>query len=106
MCRILKESKKSLDEMIKKIKFNPVEKIYIDAKTDEKKDEVVEKLRKRYPKSIDIADGFKIKLNKVEWIIIRGSQTLPEINLCIETKNKRREKELVQKYSEIIKKEL
>jgi len=106
MCRILKESKKSLDEMIKKIKFNPVEKIYIDAKTDEKKNEVVEKLRKRYPKSIDIADGFKINLNKVEWIIIRGSQTLPEINLCVEAKNKRREKELVQKYSEIIKKEL
>lgn len=106
LCKILNETGKSFEYLIKEIKFNPVEKIYIDAKTDEKKIEVVEKLRKRYPNSIDIADGFKIKLNEIEWIIIRGSQTLPEVNLCIEAKNKNKIKELAEKYSDIIKKEL
>jgi len=106
LCKILNETKRNFDELIKEIKFHPVVKLYIEAKTDEKKIEVVEKLRKRFPNSIDIADGFKFKLNKIEWIIIRGSQTLPEVNLCIEAKNKDRLKELIQKYSEIIKKEL
>ncbi len=106
LCKILKETKKSFDELIKETKIHPILKIYIDAKTDEKKDEVIEKLRKGYPKSIDIADGFKIKLNGIEWVIIRGSQTLPEINLCIEALNEKSLKELSEKYSKIIKKEL
>ena len=106
LCKILKETKKSFDELIKEIKFHPVEKIYINAKTDEKKIDVVEKLRSRYYKSLDIVDGFKIKLNKIEWVLIRSSQTLPEINLCIEARNKKRLDFLAKKYSDIIKKEL
>lgn len=106
LCKILNETKRNFNELIKEIKFHPVIKIYIEAKTDEKKIEVVEKLRKRYPDSIDIADGFKFKLNEVEWAIIRGSQTLPEINLCIEARNKKRLEQLVKKYSGIIKKEI
>jgi phosphomannomutase/phosphoglucomutase len=106
LCKILNETKRSFDDFIKEIKFHPVVKLYIEAGTDEKKIEVVEKLRNKHPDSIDIADGFKFKLNEVEWVIIRGSQTLPEINLCIEALNEKRMKELVQKYSDIIKKEL
>jgi len=106
LCKILKETKKSFDDLIKEIKFHPVVKLYIEAETDEKKIEVVEKLRKRYPDSTDIMDGFKIKINETEWVIIRGSQTLPEINLCIEALNEKRIKELVKEYSSIIKKEL
>jgi phosphomannomutase len=106
LCKILKETGKSFDELIGDINFNPIGKIYIDAKTDEKKDEVVERLRKKYPKSTDISDGFKIFLNNTEWVIIRGSQTLPEINLCIEARNQKRMKELLGKYSKIIEREL
>jgi len=106
LCKILKETKKSFDKLIKEIKFHPVVKLYIEAGTDEKKIQIVEELRKRYPKSMDIEDGFKFRINDIEWVIIRGSQTLPEINLCIEALNEKRMKELVQKYSEIIKKEL
>lgn len=104
--KILKETKRNFDELIKEIKFHLVVKLYIDTKTDEKKIEVVEKLRKKYPKSVDIMDGFKIKLNAVEWVIIRASQTLPEVNLCVEAVNERRLRELIKKYSEIIKKEI
>lgn len=106
LSKILKETNKKFDELIKEIKFHPIEKLYIDAKTDKKKIEVVEKLRKKYPKSIDIMDGFKIELNDIEWVIIRASQTLPEVNLCIEARNKIRLKELTKKYSKIIRKEI
>jgi phosphomannomutase len=103
LCRIINERGKSFSYLLKEIKFKPVEKIYIDAKTDERKDEVIKNLRKKYPKSTDIFDGFKMFINKTEWVIIRASQTLPEINLCIEARNGKRMKELTRKYSSMIK---
>jgi phosphomannomutase len=51
-------------------------------------------------------DGIKIKLSSVEWVIIRASQTNPEINLIIEAKTKTRLKELNQKYMKIIKRQI
>jgi phosphomannomutase / phosphoglucomutase len=106
LCKLMKERGKSFSELIGEISFKPVEKIYINAKTDERKDRIVEKIRKMHPRSIDISDGFKIILNKEEWVIIRGSQTLPEVNLCIEAKSKERMKELTKKYSSMIRKNL
>ncbi len=103
LLKVLNETDKSFDYLIEKIKFNPVQKVYIDAKTDEKKVEIVEKLRKRYPNSIDISDGFKLSLNDREWVIIRGSQTLPEVNLCIEAKNQSKMKDLIAEYTKLIK---
>lgn len=102
LSKILNESKKNLDSLKEKIKFNPISKLYIDAKDDAKKVKVVEKISEDYPKALVIADGFKIKLNDDEWVIIRASQNLPEVNLCIEAKNNKRLKELVEKYSKII----
>jgi phosphomannomutase len=104
LCRIIKERDKGFDELIREIRFKPVEKIYFDAKTDEKKERVVEILRKKYPGSIDIRDGFKIRMNDIEWVIVRGSQTLPEINLCVEAKTKSSMKRITKRYSEEIKK--
>ncbi len=106
LSKILKETNRKFDELIKEIKFHPIESLYINAKTDENKIKVVEKLREKYPNSIDIMDGFKIKLNDIEWVLIRTSNTLPEVNLCVEAKNKKRLKELISKYSEIIKKQI
>jgi len=102
LIKILNKDKKSLEELASQFKFYSIAKLYIDAKTDEIKIKTVEKIRKKYPNSIDISDGFKIPLNEIEWVLIRSSQTLPEVNLCIEAKNKRRLRKLVKKYSGII----
>lgn len=106
LAKILNEKKKRLSELVDKIKLHPTEKIYINAENDEKKNRVIRNLKKEFPKALNTMDGIKIELNEIEWILIRASQTLPEINLCIEAKNKKRLKELLEKYSKIIKKEL
>jgi len=106
LVKILNETKKGLDELASQFKFYPIAKLYIDAGTDEIKIKTVEKIRKKYPNSIDIVDGFKISLNKTEWVLVRGSQTLPEVNLCIEAKNENRLSDLIKEYSEIIKEKI
>jgi phosphomannomutase len=106
LAKILNETGEKFNELINRIKFHPVEKIYINAGNDEKKIRVVEELKKDFPKAMDIMDGFKIKLNNVEWILIRSSQTLPEINICAEGKNKKRLNEIVKKYSRLISEKL
>lgn len=103
LAKILNENRKKLSQLVDEIKLHPTEKLYIDAKTDEIKKRVMEEVRKEFPRVIDVMDGIKIKLNDIEWILIRESQTLPEINLCIEAMNEKRLKELVEKYSKIIK---
>lgn len=103
---IVKETGKGVKDLIDPIKLNPVEKIYVPAGSDEKKDTVVEELKKRFPDSIDIVDGFKMMLNDVEWVMIRSSQTLPEINVCAEGENEKRVKEIIDEYSELVKKKL
>jgi phosphomannomutase/phosphoglucomutase len=102
LAKILNENRKKLNELTRKIKFHPIGKTYINARTDENKVRVVEELRKDFPKSKDIMDGFKIKLNEDEWVLIRSSQTLPEINIGAEGKNKKRLEEIMQKYSKLI----
>ncbi|MEM5791056.1 MAG: hypothetical protein QXP77_03350, partial [Candidatus Aenigmatarchaeota archaeon] len=106
LCKILNKTKKKFDELVKQFKLNPIRKIYINAKTDENKIKVVEEFRKKIPKALDIGDGIKINLNKFEWVLIRASQTLPEINLCVEARNEKRLKEIVEKYSKIIKEKI
>ena len=106
LCKILNETGKKLDELAVQSKFKPIEKLYVDAGSDEKKLKVVEKIKKEFPKAIDITDGVKIELNKVEWVLIRASQTLPEINICAEGKDKKRLREIVEKYKKIVEEKL
>jgi phosphomannomutase len=106
LAKILNETGKKFNELVKRIKFRPVEKIYINVGSDEKKLKIIEELRKDFPEATDIIDGIKIKLNEIEWVLIRASQTLPEINICAEGKNKKRLKEIVEKYSKIVKEKL
>ena len=103
---IIKETGKGLLELIGPIKLNPVEKVYIPAGSDEKKEAVVEELQKRFPGSTDIMDGFKMMLNDDEWIMIRSSQTLPEINVVAEGKNDERLKAIIKEYSDLVKSRL
>lgn len=106
MAEILSKSDKKFSEMAKETPYNPTEKIYIDAGTHEKKIRVVENLKKQFPEMIDAVDGFKIFLNDTEWVLIRSSQNLPEVNLCIEAKDKNRLKEILKEYTKMIKEEI
>jgi len=103
LAKILNETRKTFSEMIDKIKIHPIEKIYINVGNDENKIRIVESLKKRYPNALDIMDGIKIKLNDIEWVLIRTSQTNPEINLCVEARDEKRMKDLIVEYSKLIK---
>ncbi|MGC8812041.1 MAG: hypothetical protein ACP5O8_00420, partial [Candidatus Aenigmatarchaeota archaeon] len=106
MAKILNKSKKKLSHFVDRIKLNPTEKLYINAENDEKKIKVIERLKLEFQNSLNLMDGIKIELDEEEWVLIRSSQTMPEINLCIEAKNEKRLKELVEKYSNIIKEKI
>jgi phosphomannomutase/phosphoglucomutase len=106
MAEILSRSDKKFSELAAEMTYNPTEKIYIDAVTDAKKVKVVENLKKQFPDVIDAVDGFKIFLNDTEWVMIRTSQNLPEVNLVIEAKDEKRLKEILEKYTKLIKEEI
>jgi phosphomannomutase/phosphoglucomutase len=104
LAKILTESEERLSKMVDRIKLNPIEKIYINVSTDDNKNKIVKALKKKHPNAESMMDGIKIKLGGEEWVIIRASQTNPEINLIVEAKTKTRLKELIEKYSKIIRK--
>ena len=106
MAEILSKSNKSLSEMVDEIKMNPTEKLYIYAGNHTKKEKVMDAIRKDYPDGKDYVDGIKIFLNDEEWVLLRASQTNPEINLCVEAKNEERLKELIKDYTEKINKKI
>ena len=105
LAEILSKSQKSLSQMIKEIKINPTSKIYVNAKTHEIKKEVVDRVKERFDGE-DCVDGIKIHLNDEEWVLIRESQTNPEINICAEAKDEKRLNELVEKYKSIVNEEI
>jgi phosphomannomutase / phosphoglucomutase len=102
MSKLLTETKSKLSDLVDKMNINPIGKFYIDVGTDERKNQLMENLRRRYPNALDIMDGIKIKLNATEWILIRVSQTNPEINLCIEAESEKRIEEIAKEYTKMI----
>jgi phosphomannomutase len=106
LLKILKGARKKLSRLVDGIKLLPVERFYVEARNDEVKNRVVENLKKQFPDAIDLVNGFKIKLNDVEWVLVRASQTLPEIVITVEARNKRRLEELARRYSGLLKREL
>ena len=106
LARILSKKREKLSELVKKIKLKPVERIYLKAGNDEKKIKVIEKIKSEFPRCIRLMDGIKIKLNPEEWVLIRASQNMPEINICAEAKNKKRLREIIKKYSRLVRRKL
>jgi phosphomannomutase len=106
LAKILSEKEEKFSEIVNKIRLHPTEKIYINVVNDVNKIKIVEKLREDFPEAIDIMDGIKIELNRIEWVLIRASQTLPEINICAEGKDKKRLREIVEKYRKIVEEKL
>ncbi|NIM46645.1 MAG: hypothetical protein GTN40_00585 [Candidatus Aenigmarchaeota archaeon] len=103
LAKILSESKKTLSELLDEIKIHPIKKLYINVGSDENKIRIIESLKKRYPNALDIMDGIKMKLDDVEWVLIRASQTNPEINLCVEARNENRMKNIIREYIKLVK---
>jgi len=105
----LSKQEKKMSELLSELKISSTEKIYISAGTHEIKNKVMEKLKKKlslkYPNN-NTMDGIKIYLNDIEWVLIRVSNNAPELNLCIEGKNKERISELMDNFSAIIKEEV
>ncbi len=101
LAEILKDAGKPLSQLVDEFPLHPISKTYIDAGTDQNKNRSMEGLR-RLLKGEDVMDGVKIRLNDVEWVLVRTSKTLPEINLVIEALNEERMKKLKDKYSRII----
>lgn len=99
---ILKDTGKQLSELVDQFPLHPISKMYIDAGSDENKEKSMEQLRKLLSGWEDVMDGIKTRLNDVEWVLVRTSKTLPEINLVIEAQNEERMKELKDKYTSII----
>ena len=95
-------SHEKISKIVDEYPVYPMEKIYIDAYSDEIKHKVVSILKKEHPDAIDIHDGFKVFLED-SWILIRVSQTMPEVNLVIEAPTEDKLKELKGKYIEKIK---
>jgi phosphomannomutase/phosphoglucomutase len=106
LAKLLSKKGEKLSKIVNRIKMYPIEKIYINVRTDDNKKKVMKKIKKKYHDAKKMMDGIKIQLNKTEWVLIRASQTLPEINLCVEAKTKTRLRDLIQKYSKIIRKEI
>jgi len=65
----------------------------------------MESIKKKFPEAKDYYDGIKIFLNDEEWVLIRTSQTNPEINLCAEGKNEENLNKIVKEYLKIINEE-
>lgn len=106
LARLLTEDGEKLSKVAKRKAFsilNPVGKFYINVGTHENKVNAIKKLKKKYRDAQNVMGGIKINLNKAEWILMRPSANMPEINICIEAKNKKRLSQLKQKYTKIIK---
>ena len=107
MAKILSEGKESLSEIIRRIRVYPSEKLYINVKNHDVKDKAVKniivRLKEMYPdKKINASDGIKVFLNNVEWVLVRGSNTVPAVSLGFEARNAERAKELRDKFSKLI----
>jgi phosphomannomutase/phosphoglucomutase len=103
LAKILNKSEKKLSNLVDEIKMHPVDKLYINVGNDENKNRILGEIKKKFPESLDIMDGVKIELNDIEWVLLRASQTNPEINLCVEAINEKRLRELIEEYSNLIK---
>ena len=90
-----------ISEVLEKIKARPMEKIYINAVNDHIKKKVIKKIEEMYPSAEKLEDGVKIYIGD-EWVIVRESQTMPEVNLVVEARDEKRLKELVDEYSKLI----
>ena len=90
-----------IDSLLEDVKIPYMAKIYINAGNDLVKRKVVEEFREMFPEALVFEDGLKIFLED-GWILIRESQTMPEVNLAIEASSEKRFRELFEEYKQKI----
>ncbi|MBR9678055.1 MAG: hypothetical protein GOU97_02045, partial [Nanoarchaeota archaeon] len=97
---MLRSSDKVLSELVDELKKDYTMKHYIDIGNHEVKSRVVQKFRETYPDAEDAFDGIKIHLSDGEWVMVRESQTNPEVGLVVEGRNEERMNELLEEFKE------
>ncbi|MCX6814783.1 MAG: hypothetical protein NTY20_04010 [Candidatus Aenigmarchaeota archaeon] len=100
---VLSSRNQSLDEEIKDIPVYPFERVSFDC-SDQKKFEVVEKLKKeigsKYGKA-SFLDGIRIDMDK-GWVLIRPSNTAPVIRLTVEGKTDKDKESIKRIFSSVL----
>ena len=102
MARIVSEGVR-ISDVLKDVKVRPIDKLYIHAENDNVKKKVVREIAQQYPEAQKLEDGVKIYFED-GWVIVRESQTMPEINLVIEAATQKKLEQLKKQYIEYIKK--
>ncbi|MCS7093738.1 MAG: hypothetical protein RMJ18_00955 [Candidatus Aenigmarchaeota archaeon] len=97
--KILEEEKKNLGEILKEYEVGNFLSYKIEV-ADEKKYQLVEKIKEEVKKKYDVVevDGVKVVLSEKDWFLIRASNTEPVLKVLIESSKK----ETIEKYKELI----
>lgn len=103
---IMSKKNKKLSELLQELPEYPFLEIEINCE-DNIKFKFIEKMTKKFSKKYDIStlDGLKINL-KDGWILIRASNTGPQLRLYIEATSKKRLNDLKKKFYTLFSKEL
>jgi len=91
-----------ISSILSEVTINPIEKFYIHAVNDEIKWAVVKRIMDMYSEGLRISDGVKI-MNEKGWVLIRASQTMPEVNIVIEAPDKKTLDKMKDFYTRLIK---
>lgn len=101
ICEIVKSHK--ISELLHRAHFPPIVKFYIDVVNDDVKRKVVRNIALALPEAMRLDDGVKI-VSERGWVLIRESQTMPEVNVCIEALTESELNILKEKLTKTIKK--
>ena len=99
LCEFAKEIRPS--EILSKIPLRPIIKYYVDVSSDEIKWKIMDKVRSMFKNALVLADGIKYYFDN-GWVLIRASQTMPEINICIEAPSEKDLAKLRKEYTNLI----
>ena len=81
VCEIAKSC--GISELLRRVRFPPMAKFYVDVGSDDAKRRVVRSVALAIPEAVRLEDGVKV-VSERGWVLIRESQTMPEVNVCIE----------------------
>ncbi len=102
LTKVLEESEEKLSDLVDKHRINPIEKIYVNVNSHKIKQKIINALRRKFPDAQDVMDGLRVNLSDEEWVLIRASQTMPEINICAQATSEERLKNIVDKYKKLV----
>ncbi len=102
LAKVLEDTEEKLSDLVDKHKINPIDKIYVNVNSHEVKEKIINALRSKFPEAKDVMDGLRINLSDEEWVLIRASQTMPEVNICAQAKSEERLKNIVEEYKKLV----